>query len=53
MKSKKKSIALHHRDIMVEGMMFCIKTFATVCVATSLLYFAASHIGTIIKYISL
>ena len=52
MKSKKKSVLIH-KDIMVEGMMFCIKAFAIVCVITSFSYFLAGHTDTISRIFSL
>ena len=39
MKSKK-HIALVHHNIMIEGMIFCIKTFAIACMTMSITYFA-------------
>lgn len=52
MKSKKNSLVIH-RDIMVEGMIFCLKTFSIVCVITSCAYFALNHIDSITRIFSL
>lgn len=52
MKSKKNSFLIHH-DLMVEGMIFSIKTFAIVCVISAILYFVAGSIDRIAHIFSL
>ena len=52
MKSKKGSLSFH-KDIMFEGMIFSIKTFAIVCVISSFMYFMYGNLDTIAKIFSL
>ena len=52
MKSKKGSLSFH-KDIMFEGMMFSIKTFAIICVITSFMYFTLDNLDKISKFFSL
>ena len=52
MKSKKGSLSLH-KDIMFEGMMFSIETFAVTCVIASLTYFTLNNLDAMAKFFSL
>lgn len=47
MKSRKHT-ALVHDNVMIEGMIFCIKTFAIACITMSMSYFAIETLSRIL-----